>query len=138
MVLSQSTFIYEAKMESTKFELWNEIKAVEEAIILLKRTIDWKREVLRRMQQWWFSNDVFLNVKLQDYIVEFWWNCLWYLWYERTKKLDKIVEKNRPYSKTDLALWLCSSLWSRFVNLDITGATLMKELRDSAKEFIEN
>ena len=125
-------------MEATKFELWNEIKAVEEAIILLKRTIDWKREVLRRMQQWWFSNDVFLNVKLQDYIVEFWWNCLWYVWYERTKKLDKIVEKNRPYSKTDLALWLCSRLWSRFVNLDITGANLMKELRDSAKEFIEN
>ena len=93
------------------FYLWNEVSKLEGCISDLKEIIKWKQKQLRALQQWWFSDDVFEQKYLQDYIQEFRGNCLWYIWADRKKSKDKFLEENWLWTKKELAQFLCSKQW---------------------------
>ncbi len=91
-----------------KFYLWQEIINLWQAIKLIENTISWKKEMLRILQQWAISDDVFNLEYVQNYLKQWSWNCLGYRWEERSKRLDVFIEKNRPSSKSKLWQRLCS------------------------------
>lgn len=90
--------------------MWNEISKLNWCIKDIQQVLEWKVQTLRQLQQWGFSDDVFEQKCLQDYINDFSWNCLWYLWCERDIKTDQYLEKNRHRSKKELAKFLCSKM----------------------------
>ena len=93
------------------FHLWNEIAKLEDCISNLQDVIKWKKEQLRILQQWWFSDDVFEQKYLQDYVNEFRGNCFWYIWTDRDVDKDKFLENNWEWTKRELAEFLCSRSW---------------------------
>jgi restriction endonuclease S subunit len=111
-----------------KYEIWNEVSELEEAIRHITSAIEWKKETLRRLQQWGLSDDVFLLTPIQEYIKQFKWNCLWYIWRERSKKDDVFLEKNWGWSKSELAKFCCSKS-SRYYSEE------EKKTRDLVKKY---
>ena len=118
-----------------KFTLWNEISKLERCIDDIKNVLEWKRQTLRQLQQWWFSDDVFEQKCLQDYINDFSWNCLWYLWCERDKKTDEYLEKNRLWSKKELAQFLCSKIGRYYCNDEDKNTETIEEYYKQFKEL---
>ncbi len=102
-------------MKYDRYILWREISAMESVISSSKEVIKWKIDMLRIMQQWWFSNDVFNLKYIQNYIGEFDWDCFWWIWSERPKHYDVWLEKNRDASNDKLSEFLCSRIASRLL-----------------------
>ena len=99
-----------------KWTLWNEISNLEEAKKRIDEVIKWKHEELRRMQNGWLSDDVWLQTSLQEYIKWFSWNCLWYIGSDRKKSDDRFLEKNWKWTKSELARFCTSKMWSRYAS----------------------
>ena len=125
-------------MKQNKFSLWQEVYNLEQAKKHIDNAIQGKKEYLRKLQQWWFSDDLFMLKKVQEYVNEFSGNCLWWLWQERSTSIDKKLEEIRPLSKSELAIFVCSKLYKNF-QLDNWKFFINKENFEwSLKYFKEN
>ena len=70
---------------------------------------------LRDKQKWWFSDKLFNESKLQEYIESFPANSLWRVGRVRTKKDDKLLESERPWPLDSLASFLTTRIaWRRY------------------------
>lgn len=118
-----------------KFTIWNEISKLQDCIKGIEEVLEWKKEYLRELQQWWFTADVFEQKYLQDYMNEFSWNCLWYIWRERKKSDDKFLEKNWCGTNNELAMFLCSRLWWHYAEEEVKD---VKAIKKYYKDFLDN
>lgn len=111
------------------FTLWNEISKLEQIKVDIDCVLLWKKEMLREMQKWWFTDDVFEQKYLQDYLNDFKWNCLWYIWMDRQSSKDIYLESKWKWTKKQLAQLICSKQWKYLLEEDVITEELIEKYR---------